>query len=175
METSDPEKPRIIRGGDDDVRLPGPKPRGQRVRLWLVVFVIILLVLSVRLTNGRCPAATAPLNEAWVIRVGEAKSQSTSKTILSRSPTLNVEGVATSSTSAAEPTRTVLKTFEVAQPVLMPDGPAESDGSTKNGDDYGPGVCEVLLMRHDFAWSYGAPFIGEFGHTCLTVYGCMRF
>ncbi|KAK0670563.1 putative peptide-N4-(N-acetyl-beta-glucosaminyl)asparagine amidase A [Cercophora samala] len=59
------------------------------------------------------------------------------------------------------PTRTVLKNFEVAQPVRMPDGPADSDGSTRHGNEYSPKLCTVLLMRRDFAWSYGDPFIGE--------------
>ena len=55
--------------------------------------------------------------------------------------------------------REVLVNFEVAQPVLMPNGlPADSDGTApyqKTEDE-----CTVLLMRRDFAWSYEDPFIG---------------
>ncbi|KAJ4306112.1 hypothetical protein N0V88_000908 [Collariella sp. IMI 366227] len=93
MATSDPEKLSIIRKGDeDDVRLSGPKPRSQRIRLWLAAFVIILLVLS---------------------------------------------------------------TFEVAQPVLMPDGAAESDGSTNYGapfvGTYTPPNCEFNRVVLNFS------------------------
>ena len=64
------------------------------------------------------------------------------------------------------PTRTVLRNFEVAQPVLMPHGPADSDGTPEPEPGAWPptgeGVCAtVLLMRRDFAWSYNDPFVGE--------------
>ncbi|KAK3933638.1 hypothetical protein QBC46DRAFT_109029 [Diplogelasinospora grovesii] len=74
----------------------------------------------------------------------------------SRTPTT----VSTAATASA----TVLKNFEVAQPVLMPYGAAESDGShhpcTGGGSASEP--CTVLLMRHDFAFSYGQPFVGSY-------------
>jgi len=79
-----------------------------------------------------------------------------------------VDLAATTTSSAPTPSRTVLKCFEVDQPVLLPGGAAESDGS---GDIGGPAVppgkgpageCTVLLMRRDFAWSYEDPFVGEF-------------
>ncbi|KAL2115728.1 hypothetical protein VTJ04DRAFT_9983 [Mycothermus thermophilus] len=72
------------------------------------------------------------------------------------------DGDASSTSSAPSSTATVLKTFEVAQPVRMPDGPAESDGSTRHAWEYQPPLCTKLLMRHDFAWSYEAPFVGTY-------------
>lgn len=91
--------------------------------------------------------------------------------IISRSPVLetNEHDPTTATSSAAAPTRTVLKTFEVAQPVPMPDGPAESDGSTRHAKDYSPELCTVLLMRHDFAWSYGQPYIGKLARVSLNI------
>ncbi|KAL1842016.1 hypothetical protein VTJ49DRAFT_6182 [Mycothermus thermophilus] len=74
----------------------------------------------------------------------------------------DASAVATTTSTAPTPSLTVLKTFEVAQPVRMPDGPAESDGSTRHGWEYQPPLCTKLLMRHDFAWSYEAPFIGNY-------------
>lgn len=67
--------------------------------------------------------------------------------------------VATASATAAAQ---VLENFQVAQPVLMPEGATASDGqtatSTKNGSS---SPCSVVLMDYVFANSYGAPFIGE--------------
>jgi len=77
------------------------------------------------------------------------------------SPGEVVSYAATTTTSAPAPTRTVLKCFEVDQPVLLPDGPEESDGSSKAAPVYTAESCTVLLMRRDFAWSYEDPFIGE--------------
>ncbi|KAK0638839.1 peptide N-acetyl-beta-D-glucosaminyl asparaginase amidase A-domain-containing protein [Cercophora newfieldiana] len=76
----------------------------------------------------------------------------------------------TATSSAPTPSRTVLKCFEVDQPVLLPGGAAESDGSGALAGaqaQYGEGTkeekgCTVLLMRRDFAWSYEDPFIGNY-------------
>jgi hypothetical protein len=79
----------------------------------------------------------------------------------SRSPqTVTTAPATTDTSSAPTPTRTVLKCFEVDQPVLSPDGPAEADGSSFAGSYEGES-CTVHLMRRDFAWSYEDPFIGE--------------
>ncbi|KAK3325200.1 peptide N-acetyl-beta-D-glucosaminyl asparaginase amidase A-domain-containing protein [Apodospora peruviana] len=71
---------------------------------------------------------------------------------------------------AATATRTVLQNFEVAQPVLMPYGASDSDGSTDDDGSLSEGDCKVLLMRRDFAWSYNDPFIGM----CL-LFGPLSF
>lgn len=67
---------------------------------------------------------------------------------------------------AAAPT--VLECFQVAQPVLMPDGPATSDGlrteDSDGGRRGGAESCTVQLMDHVFAWSYGKPFVGKSAH-----------
>lgn len=60
------------------------------------------------------------------------------------------------------PTRTVLQNYEVAQPVLMPYGTSDSDGSTDDDGSLSRGDCKVLLMRRDFAWSYGDPFVANY-------------
>ncbi|KAK4191197.1 peptide N-acetyl-beta-D-glucosaminyl asparaginase amidase A-domain-containing protein [Podospora australis] len=78
-----------------------------------------------------------------------------------RSRAVLLEETSTTTSSAATPERTVLKAFEVAQPVLLPSGPADSDGSTAK-DAQEEGLCVKLLMRRDFAWSYHDPFIGEY-------------
>lgn len=68
----------------------------------------------------------------------------------------------TTSSAAAE--RTVLRNFEVAPPVLMPYGPADSDGTTPIPAGSTQKTCTVLLMRRDFAFSYGDPYIGKLDH-----------
>jgi hypothetical protein len=127
---------------------------------------VILSFLLITAAFSGCSAPTWPLRTHGIFQVDPARHNLRSQTVNSRFPALDVLDVqnvdaATSTTSAAAPERTVLKTFEVDQPVLMPDGPAESDGSTRSGNDYSPELCTVLLMRHDFAWSYGAPFVGK--------------
>lgn len=133
----------------------------RRQQPYWAAFVVLFLLLAVGIVSPWRPAAASSATKQWLLRFNPAHSESTSQAIRSRVPTPNPEESATTTSSAVEPTRTVLKTFEVDQPVLMPDGPAESDGSTRDGKDYSPELCTVLLMRHDFAWSYGAPFVGK--------------
>ncbi|KAK0741224.1 peptide N-acetyl-beta-D-glucosaminyl asparaginase amidase A-domain-containing protein [Schizothecium vesticola] len=81
--------------------------------------------------------------------------------VISRSP--QTDAVPAPTSSAPTPQRTVLQCFEVDQPVLLPDGPAESDGSSHEGKTWDDeNACTVLLMRRDFAWSYEDPFIGDY-------------
>lgn len=55
----------------------------------------------------------------------------------------------------------LLKCFQIAQPVLGPEGVTPSWGrETPAGD--GQGECEMLLMEHSFGASYGQPFVGMF-------------
>lgn len=77
-----------------------------------------------------------------------------------------------SSTSSAAASPTVLECFQVAPPVLTPDGASyqatESDGSEvflDAGNSASTESCTVLLMEHSFAWSYGMPFIGKRNRT----------
>jgi hypothetical protein len=151
MASLDLEKRAILVAKDDDVlQPPHGKPSRRRVLPWLAFLLAVLLTFSIRTTSHRC--ATVPSLPA---------SHNDPQAIISRSPTEMGHEMSTATMSAAAPDGTVLKTFEVAQPVLMPDGPAESDGSTRHGKDYAPELCTVLLMRHDFAWSYDAPFVGK--------------
>ncbi|SPO06695.1 related to peptide-n4-(n-acetyl-beta-d-glucosaminyl) asparaginase amidase N [Cephalotrichum gorgonifer] len=53
-----------------------------------------------------------------------------------------------------------LECFQLAQPVLGPDGPVPSWG--RGGGDDGGERCEVLLMEHSFGWSYDLPFLGNY-------------
>lgn len=76
------------------------------------------------------------------------------------------DAIETSTNSAAGATSTPLECFQVAEPVLTPQGPAFRDGvntptlgSAPTGDAAG---STVLLMEHSFANSYGAPFVGNY-------------
>ena len=60
-----------------------------------------------------------------------------------------------------------LECFQVAEPVLAPVGPSFSDSGAAKAlrDSVGTGTavepsCDVVLMQHTFANSYGAPFVG---------------
>ncbi|KAK4241642.1 peptide N-acetyl-beta-D-glucosaminyl asparaginase amidase A-domain-containing protein [Achaetomium macrosporum] len=163
MASLDVEKPSLFSAEDQEsLGAPRKKPPMRRVFPVLVPLVILSFIISTAFSG--CSASALPLRAHGIFPANPARSNLRSQTINNRSPALDIQNAdaATSSTSAAAPARTVLKTFEVGQPVLMPDGPAESDGSTRPGKDYSPGLCTVLLMRHDFAWSYGAPFVGDY-------------
>jgi len=164
MAPLDPEK-RAILAVHDDHAFPSSRERPPRRRVlpWLALVLGLLVLVSIGATSHRCSAETSLFTSHGVAHHEYARPELRSQAINSRSPTLKAQETTTATTSAPAANRTVLKTFEVAQPVLMPDGPAESDGSTRHGKDYSPELCTVLLMRHDFAWSYDAPFIGELG------------
>lgn len=64
-------------------------------------------------------------------------------------------------------TASVLNVFQVYQPVLTPEGVTDEtilgDGAenTTSLASASPGAsCQVLLMEHVFAYSYGLPFVG---------------
>ncbi|OTB16455.1 hypothetical protein K445DRAFT_291365 [Daldinia sp. EC12] len=63
--------------------------------------------------------------------------------------------------SASLQTKTPLECFQVAQPVLTPNGPSRN-GPTPADDVSPDNSCSVLLMEHVFAFSYGAPFVGDY-------------
>ncbi|KAI0121691.1 peptide N-acetyl-beta-D-glucosaminyl asparaginase amidase A-domain-containing protein [Xylariales sp. AK1849] len=58
--------------------------------------------------------------------------------------------VAATTSAAAAATTTPLECFQVAEPVLTPEGA----GTTES--------CTVVLMDHDFANSYGSPYVGSY-------------
>ncbi|KAI1850642.1 hypothetical protein JX266_003924 [Neoarthrinium moseri] len=70
---------------------------------------------------------------------------------------------------SASASRDVLQCLQVAQPVLSPTGvtlgSTASDGATTADTASGSGrraPCDVLIMDHVFAFSYGRPFIGNY-------------
>lgn len=79
--------------------------------------------------------------------------------------------------SSPVPTPTgVLDVFQVYQPVLAPNGAVDetvlSDGqeNTTNIASTSPSSsCEVLLMKYDFAYSYGTPFVGMYSVTIVIL------
>jgi hypothetical protein len=71
--------------------------------------------------------------------------------------------------SSAAPTPTgLLDVFQVYQPVLTPQGATDQtvssegvEGTSTIAAAASPDSCEVLLMDHVFAYSYGIPFVGK--------------
>ena len=63
----------------------------------------------------------------------------------------------------------LLEVFQVYQPVLTPQGAVDEttlidgqDGTSTIASASSSDSCEVLLMEHDFAFSYGMPFVGVY-------------
>lgn len=74
-----------------------------------------------------------------------------------------------SASTAAEASRGVLECLQVHQPVLLPSKPnGQTISSSGTGDtslavaSEAASSCQVLLMEHQFAFSYGLPFIGMY-------------
>ncbi|KAI1419130.1 peptide N-acetyl-beta-D-glucosaminyl asparaginase amidase A-domain-containing protein [Xylaria sp. FL1777] len=86
------------------------------------------------------------------------------------------EDTTSATTSAPTPTRPALECFQVAEPVLTPSGVTRRDTSgiqalastnqipIEAADDSGDASssCSVVLMDHQFANSYGAPYISAY-------------
>ncbi|KAJ4413390.1 hypothetical protein N0V85_003585 [Neurospora sp. IMI 360204] len=102
-------------------------------------------------SNGKYAHQVEGLETTKPVTLGLLKSQPEER---------QIQSSVTTSSAAAE--RTVLRNFEVAPPVLMPYGPADSDGTTPIPAGSTQKACNVLLMRHDFAFSYGDPYIGDY-------------
>jgi hypothetical protein len=61
----------------------------------------------------------------------------------------------------------VLEVFQVYQPVFTPSGATDettsddgSENTTTIAQTAGSKSCQILLMEHSFAYSYGLPFVG---------------
>lgn len=67
--------------------------------------------------------------------------------------------VLAAATPSASPNATVLDCFQVAPPVLTPDGPATERSP---GPSSANGAVSVTLMTHIFGNSYNAPFVGSY-------------
>ncbi|KAK4122500.1 hypothetical protein N657DRAFT_635238 [Parathielavia appendiculata] len=137
-------------------------PPTRRTLPCLALFLGVLVTISIGAISRRCSEKTFLFTGYIGSQADHSHFRLKSQAVNSRSPTAKADETTSVTSSAAASTPTVLKTFEVAQPVLMPDGPAESDGSPRHGKDYSPEQCTVQLMRHDFAWSYDAPFVGTY-------------
>ena len=57
-----------------------------------------------------------------------------------------------------------LECFQVSEPVLTPAAPSLTDNGADEGS-LGETACDIVLMEHTFANSYGAPFVGTFRTT----------
>ncbi|KAK3402743.1 peptide N-acetyl-beta-D-glucosaminyl asparaginase amidase A-domain-containing protein [Sordaria brevicollis] len=142
------------------------KARKRRVLLsvmWLFasVFIMGFVLHSLGIPPCREPNLNSTPNG---LGYAERPPPETTNTLKTQPKERQIQAsVTTSSAAAAAPERTVLRNFEVAPPVLMPYGPADSDGTTPVPDGYNTQkACEVLLMRRDFAFSYGDPYIGQY-------------
>jgi hypothetical protein len=78
-----------------------------------------------------------------------------------------VKGAASASTSG------VLEVFQVYQPVFTPSGATDettsdnrSENTTAIAQIAATMSCQVLLMEHSFAYSYGLPFVGQCDSSC---------
>jgi hypothetical protein len=78
-------------------------------------------------------------------------------------------------------TSSVLDVFQVYQPVLTPEGATDetilvdgSESTTSLASASSGASCQVLLMDHVFAYSYGEPFVGMLRFVSLSTYSLIN-
>ncbi|TAQ91493.1 hypothetical protein B7494_g260 [Chlorociboria aeruginascens] len=132
----------------------GEKP-GRNLPSAILKLILILLV-------GLCGSLFWILDDCRLFyTLEDSKPQQTSN--------FNLIKYAVTTSSAAPSTTAVLEVFQVYQPVLTPPGVVDEtvsgDGS-ENTATISPtadlGGCQLLLMNHSFAYSYGEPFVGNY-------------
>lgn len=174
MAFSDLEKHTQLIDVRDETPQPRRSPARRRLIACLAVLVVSLVAFSISHSGvcGRLPVASVPQQGA-LTRVDKSVNGAVAGDRLGRlSNTLVATKRQETSVSSAPPTvPTVLECFQVAQPVLMPNGatyspPASGDGSSaaESAEERPPPKesCTVVLMEHTFGWSYDKPFIGMF-------------
>lgn len=143
-----------------------------------------LAALDQETTTFRSQQPPRPIRQAWTTRVlsvllplsmvlgllfvmtsrGHAACVSPPDAILANPHAMALVSAskrAEADTDAPRPTLKpkVLDCFQVAQPVLTPDGPATE---RSRGPSSSSGAVTVTLMDHVFGNSYGAPFVGNY-------------
>ena len=171
---SQPEKPSSALYPDHEIRgrlESSVAPRRRNLaRLFLVPAVLVLLIwggasfwhsarvlLRSDVSHGPGPLQVGELGS---LRHGENAEEFAGDTEI-WSPSLKRQVTASASVA---PRPTVLENFQVAQPVLMPYGAADSDGSNNarfNNGATPKSSCTVTLMNYVFGNSYGKPYVGE--------------
>lgn len=89
-----------------------------------------------------------------------------------QSATASANATSTTAASSATATGTVLVDFQVHQPVLTPEGATLDSGKSNGEAGDVQDSCQVVLMDHVFAYSYGEPYIGEFRRARRGYDGC---
>ncbi|KAI1766499.1 peptide N-acetyl-beta-D-glucosaminyl asparaginase amidase A-domain-containing protein [Hypoxylon sp. FL1150] len=133
---------------------------GLRALRALVAKLTLVLALLVGLSFAH-PDQRYPPRQAAEKGVKSPRSRplARSNNIVAR----DVDEVSASSFALAD-TSAPLECFQVAEPVLTPQGPAFRDGISASTADPASAEagCTVVLMEHSFANSYGAPFVGNY-------------
>ena len=107
--------------------------------------MVLLSRWATMLSLAVAQALTMPPTNAQVAARGEAKQ---------RSLPLDAR--------AADVSTAPMEVFQVASPVLTPMGPVTGDQVVGKPPGDIRSSCQVVLMDHHFANSYGAPFVGRF-------------
>ncbi|KAK4230201.1 peptide-N4-(N-acetyl-beta-glucosaminyl)asparagine amidase A [Podospora fimiseda] len=146
----DPEKHPFIDLTDHDEDEEDPHQQSSDASPRIFILLSLLLTISLIFYNLPTPSCLLPSSSS------SSSSRFFSHPVYSRA---DEDPIIPTPTPRTE----VLRNFEVAAPVLSPNGsPADSDGTTPYTPIQSDTECTVLLMRRDFAWSYNDPFIGEY-------------
>ncbi|OAA68173.1 asparagine amidase a [Niveomyces insectorum RCEF 264] len=171
LERRRPEMPELEKTPPEQKQNDAGRPAGRdcssSARRTLSLLLPVLFVLGLFLVvaaRGRAACWAASRTTTTTTTTKTSASISTSAVPPRVSPSKRDDAPAAVNTS--KPAPTVLECFQVAQPVLTPQGPTtttnNSHGRTAEASTPDTAPCTVILMDHIFANSYGAPFVGEY-------------
>jgi hypothetical protein len=124
---------------------------------------------SARIASGTCYVLLTAFSIFSLVLIGSQLScKPTNRNFEARSEYLVKRDAPTSVTPSVTASATPLVDFQVYQPVLTPTGPADqkfsADGSSQTQSlsvQPETASCSVTLMVHEFAYSYGTPYVGR--------------
>ncbi|KAJ9156109.1 Peptide-N4-(N-acetyl-beta-glucosaminyl)asparagine amidase A [Pleurostoma richardsiae] len=142
-----------------------PPSRCRKLLAYLALFAIVIGFLSYPSVNECLSNLSSSHADSVVVDVADPGVPVLADVHVSaeRQPSMKRQ---LPTTSAPAATATALECFQVAQPVLMPQGAVGSDGSTVTSGTGSPAAqgdsCTLVLMDHVFAYSYGIPFVSNY-------------
>lgn len=146
------------------------KKRASLRKLFTKIYVVILACSTALFGSAllllRSPSADTKLSSALVARpvVSQDATTTTIPTTMTLSTTTAISSLAgSSSTTSASPAATTpVQIFQVFSPVLGSTGLIGSNGpvANTNATEASRISCQVTLMEHSFATSFGKPFVG---------------
>ena len=135
-------------------------------KIYVVILSCSIALFGSALLLLRSPSPENQLPSAFIPRSADPQDATTTtvSTTMTFSTTTTISSlIDSSSVPLASSTSTIpVQVFQVFPPVLGSTGLIESNGTVANTNvtDASGSSCQVILMEHSFATSFGKPFVG---------------